>query len=174
MKYRHIHYLDFEPGIEENVVLDAAIKLAEKGGEPNFFLKAASFLCKHTQADYVAIGLLSKDKLHVSTCIMLYNRIVQDNFTYSLKGTPCADVVTQKFCYYPFGAKEYFPDDKLLRKMNIESYLGTLLLSPESEAIGIVELLSIKQIENPALAEHLILVLSPVLETELLKHQAKN
>ena len=172
MHKRHIHYLTYEPDLEESVVLDAAIKLADENRQPDFFLKAAAFLCKHTQAEFVGIGLLEKDKAHVTTCILLNKEVVMQNFTYSLKGTPCDEVFLQKFCYYPFGARESFPDDLLLQEMNIESYLGTLLLSPESEAVGVVELLSTKQIENPAFAEHLILMLSPAIEEELLRQQS--
>lgn len=173
MNYRHIHYLNFEPGVEENVILDAAVKLAEEGKQPKFFLKVAAFLCKHTKAEFVGIGLLDEDNAHVTTCILLHEEMVMENITYTLKGTPCDEVFMQKFCYYPYRVKDHFPDDKLLQRMNIQSYLGTLLLSPAGKAIGVVELFSTKQIEHPAFAEHLILILSPAIEEELLRQQTK-
>ncbi|GAB3195709.1 hypothetical protein ABID22_001581 [Pontibacter aydingkolensis] len=167
MEYRHIHYLHFEPGVEENSVLDSAILLVNQPKKDNILLKIASFICRHTNVEYIGIGLLNKEKNEINTCVMLKRDKVLKNTNYSLKGTPCDKVLIQRFCYYPFDVQDYFPDDKILRKLNIKSYLGTILLSEDNEAIGVVELMDTKSIKNPAFAEHLILVLSPAIENEL-------
>lgn len=95
------------------------------------------------------------------------------NFTYQLKGTPCDAVLTQRFCYYPSQVTESFPTDKELQDFNIESYLGSVLLSDQSELLGLIAIMDEKTIENAAFAEHLILILSPAIEEELAAYKSK-
>ena len=168
MEYRHIHYLNYEPGVEESVIFDGAVLLANQLRQGNYLLKIAAFICRHTDVDYVGIGLLDSQKSLIRTCTFLKKDKVLDNITYLLKGTPCEEVVIHRFCYYPFDVKTHFPNDKIIRDLQIESYLGTILLSRDNEAIGVVELLHTRTIEKPAFAEHLILILSPAIEEELM------
>lgn len=60
-----------------------------------------------------------------------------DNFEYSLRGTPCANVVAGEACHYPCGVATRFPDDTMLGTMGIQSYLG-LPIGRETPVLGIV------------------------------------
>jgi hypothetical protein len=135
-------------------------------------LKLAAFISEHTKAKYVMIGLLSEDYSQIHTCVFLKDEQVLENITYPLEHTPCDSVLTQRFCYYPFSVYENFPLDTELKELNIESYLGSIFLSPESEPMGMIALMDVKPIENAAFAEHLILVLSPAIEEELARLKA--
>ncbi|GAA4424765.1 hypothetical protein GCM10023188_04960 [Pontibacter saemangeumensis] len=167
MEYRFIHHWQYEPGEEENKILGSAIALSSQARNENFLSEIAAFISEQTGVKYVSIGLLSDDKEHIHTCAFLRDREVLENITYSLKGTPCDDVLTQRFCYFPLNVAQNFPEDKEIHDLQIDSYLGSLLLSEASEPIGLVALMDVKPIENAAFAEHLIMVLSPAIEEEL-------
>lgn len=172
MEYRFIHYWQYEPGEQENQILEAAISLSLKPRSAGFLREVATFVSEHTGAKYVLIGRLSEDSTHVHTCVFLEDKEKLDNMTYALQGTPCDAVFTQRFCYYPLDVAQNFPDDKEIQHLGIDSYLGSLLMSEENDPIGIIALMDVKPIENAAFAEHLILVLSPAIEEELLRRRS--
>lgn len=167
MEYRFIHHWQYEPGEEENQVLESAVALSEKTRNVNFLAYIAAFIYEHTGVSYVSIGVLSDDNKHVHTCAFLKNKESLENITYALQGTPCGDVLTQRFCYFPLNVVQNFPDDKELHDLQIDSYLGSLLFSEANEPLGLIALMDTKPIENAAFAEHLIMVLSPAIEEEL-------
>ncbi|NEM97679.1 hypothetical protein [Pontibacter burrus] len=110
---------------------------------------------------------MANQKGEVDTCVFLKDNQPLDNYTYSLVGTPCDAVFIQRFCYYPINVASTFPEDKELVDLNKESYLGSILLAENSEPVGLIALMDEKPLQNPAFAEHLILVLSPAIEEEL-------
>ncbi|PTX21531.1 hypothetical protein C8N40_102507 [Pontibacter mucosus] len=167
MEYRQIHYWQYEPGQEEEEVLEAALVLCEKGRHNKTLSEIATFITTHTGVKYVLIGRLSDDKQSVHTLVMMDEGMPMDNFTYLLKGTPCEETMCQRFCYFPFDVAASFPEDEELDKMGVTSYLGSMLLSEETDPIGLVVLMDDKQIANAAFAEHLIMVLSPAIEEEI-------
>jgi hypothetical protein len=173
MEYRCVHYWQYEPGEEEEKILESAIALSTKDRTPDFLIEVAQFISEHTKTKFVVIGNLSEDTKQIRTLAFLNDMQPIDNFTYPLKGTPCDEVITQRFCYHPFDVSLAFPDDKELQDFEIDSYLGSILLSSDNEPLGIVALMDVKQIENAAFAEHLILVLSPAIEEEIKKIQLK-
>lgn len=73
----------------------------------------------------------------------------QDNFTYSLKGTPCENVLSgNRVCVYPKDTPEQFPEDQLLVEMGVESYVGAPILKRDGELSGILALLNDKPAEH--------------------------
>lgn len=164
MEYRSIHYWRYEPELHENVILEEAIALIEDKHRETLLSDLASFILKHTGAKYIIIALLSDDQKQAHTCAFLKDEIILPNITYTLKGTPCHEVVTQRFCYYPLNVVQFFPNDEEIRKQCIESYLGSILLSRDNEPLGLIALMDEKPLANVAFAEHLILVLSPAIE----------
>lgn len=167
MEYRFIHYWQYEPTVVERQLLEEAISLSPQERTGNFLTEAATFIARHTKARYVIIGTLANQNTQVNTCIFLKDGQPLGNFSYSLSGTPCDAVFIQRFCYYPVNVADAFPEDKELEELNIESYLGSILLAENSEPVGLIALMDEKPLQNPAFSEHLILVLSPTIEEEL-------
>ncbi len=64
-----------------------------------------------------------------------------DNFSYDLVGTPCGDVVSRGVCFYPRDVTHFFPNDRLLVEMNVESYWGTPLRASTGEVIGLLAII---------------------------------
>ncbi|WP_276132469.1 GAF domain-containing protein [Polluticoccus soli] len=81
--------------------------------------------------------------------------------TYSLYGTPCENVVGRNCCYFPSGVQQMFPDDKELQDLKIESYIGTPLMHPNGEPLGLIVLMNESKIQHAGAIE---LALSSIAE----------
>jgi diguanylate cyclase (GGDEF)-like protein/PAS domain S-box-containing protein len=55
---------------------------------------------------------------------------------YDLQGTPCEEVLTRQFCYYPANAWRLFPEDVWLRERAIESYIAVPLFHGDDRPLG--------------------------------------
>lgn len=78
-----------------------------------------------------------------------------DPFSYSLKGTPCSDVLCQKLLLLPEGARQAYPDDALLVEMGVESYIGSVLFDKNRQPMGLLVGMS----RSPMLQKELVKIL---------------
>jgi hypothetical protein len=113
------------------------------------------------------IGQLSDDLRHIHTLMFMCDGEVLDNFSYALKGTPCEQALVNRFCYHPYDITEAYPDDEELTELNVESYLGNILLSEDQEPMGLVVLMDVKQLNDVAFSDRLIKILTPAIEEEV-------
>ena len=67
--------------------------------------------------------------------------LLQPNFEYDLAGTPCANVVGERICFYPNGVAHLFPQDTLLAEMGVDSYLGVPLGGSDGRILGLLAVL---------------------------------
>jgi hypothetical protein len=168
MPGQFVYHWQYVPSVAEREVFDAAVALAHSPGE-NLPEAAAQFIARHTGADFTLVGHIRDDR-QVATAAFLAGSRALPATRYPLAGTPCELVLNQHFCYYPNHVREIFPGDRELQELGLESYLGSLLLSPEGEPLGLVAIMGRQPFSRPGFAEHLILLLSPVLEEALLQN----
>ncbi len=71
--------------------------------------------------------------------------LISDNFSYSLAGSPCENVVAGGICYYPQNATKLFPHEEGMKRMGVESYIGT----PIPDATGQVQGLMVIMHDQP-------------------------
>lgn len=122
-----------------------------------FFDKAVQLLSQLIGADYAFIGRLD-DEGTINTISFFACGKIAANFSYKLEGSPCASVIEKGACVYPSGVAELFPEDKPLREMEIESYIGVLLRTTTRAPIGILTILSKQPFKNTELAESFLLM----------------
>lgn len=67
------------------------------------------------------------------------DNLLEHDFSYELKGTPCFDVINYKkvTCIFRENIIEQYMDDDYLKDMAAEAYVGTPLNDEKEEAIGI-------------------------------------
>lgn len=66
-----------------------------------------------------------------------------ENFRYALQGTPCHEVAKRKeACLFSSGAQETFPDDEMLIRMGVQSYLGVPFCDAGGGVIGLLGVMS--------------------------------
>jgi GAF domain-containing protein len=116
---------------------DIIAKISNSYGE-NFFNTITLELHNIIQADYTFIARLDIDNYSSKTISLVAKGELADNIEYSLKDTPCADVVGDCICCYPENVCQVFPNDQLLADMDIEAYLGTPLNNSNGEVMGLI------------------------------------
>lgn len=115
--------------------------------EFNEFLKeSVRSLAKLYGTKFAFVGRLQPDKKHVSTLVVWAGDQFVENFTYSLEGTPCKDVLDLKVELISDSAAELYPDDEMLIQMGIESYFGHPMIA-EGQMMGLVSVMDSSKLE---------------------------
>ncbi len=130
--------------------------LAQSGSqaatEP-FFRALAGFLAHSLDMDFVCVDRLDGDGLTARTVAVWCDGRFEDNVTYALKDTPCADVVAQSVCCFPDGVQARFPKDQVLQDLRAESYIGVTLFNDGGRPIGLIAVIGRHPLANRALAD---------------------
>ncbi len=144
---------------EHKLVEDTQVFLAQCGriasGE-DFFESLARYLGQSLGMDFVCIDRLEGDLLSARTLAVYSDGRFEDNVTYTLQDTPCAEVVEKKICCFPEGVRRLFPRDAALQEMKAESYAGTILWGSKGQAIGLIAVIGRQPLSNPRLAESML------------------
>lgn len=124
------------------------------------------------EVKYVLLGHAVKSKNYsIQTDVVWADNAYIDNFTYSLKGTPCENVLSGKrVCSYLKGVANKFPEDGLLSEMRVESYIGAPILKRGKELSGILALLDDKPLKNANFYNAIVDFLAMRIGAELERH----
>ncbi len=155
----------------ENTQLFLLKTFSKKSGE-DFFESLARYLHDTLGADYVCIDKLEGDLKTARTVAIYFDGRFMDNVTYTLKDTPCGDVVGKTVCVFPHNVRGMFPQDEVLQEMVAESYVGVTLWNISGEAIGLIAVISRKPLRNPRLSETVLKLVGMRAASELEGRQA--
>jgi two-component system, NtrC family, sensor kinase len=133
----------------------------------NFFKRITQELDKAIGANYTFIARIDPEKYESSTIALVAQGSLVENFSYSLVGTPCANVAENNVCCYPEGVVSLYPQDQLLIDMKIEGYIGTPLKSSKGELLGLTCALFEKPIENTEFITALFTLFSGRISAEI-------
>jgi PAS domain S-box-containing protein len=144
---------------ERKLIEDTQVFLAQCGriasGE-DFFESLARYLGQSLGMDFVCIDRLEGDLLSARTLAIYFDGKFEDNVTYTLRDTPCSEVVGKKICCFPKGVRHLFPNDVVLQEMKAESYVGTILWGSRGQAIGLIAVIGRQPLANRRLAESML------------------
>ena len=144
-----------------------------KPGGYDFFHELAQYLAQVLGMDFVCIDRLEGDGLTAQTVAVYFDGHFEDNISYSLKDTPCGEVVGQNVCCYTDRVRHLFPKDIVLQEMKAESYVGTTLWGSDGKAIGLIAVIGRKPLANQQLAESLLRLVGIRAAGELERTQAE-
>jgi PAS domain S-box-containing protein len=139
-----------------------------------FFQSIVKSLAESLKADYAFIGKLKADGQTVHTVSFFARGRIVDNMEYTLKDTPCENVVGRKICSYAQNVKNKFPKAEMLIKMQIESFVGAPLFDSESRPLGLIVVMNDKPLENEMLIESVLQVYANRVALELERTLAEN
>jgi len=122
----------------------------------SFFEELARYLSQSLGMFYVCIDRLEGDALKATTLAIWCDDKFEDNVTYSLKDTPCGDVVGNKVCCFPASVCQYFPRDQVLQDLCAESYIGVTLFGHSGKPIGLIAVIGREPLANRPLAESIL------------------
>lgn len=115
----------------------------------DFLKESVKSLAQLYGTKFAFVGRLQPDKKHVSTLVVWAGDQFVDNFTYSLEGTPCKDVLDLKVELISDSAAERYPDDEMLIQMGIQSYFGHPMVA-ERTMMGLVSVMDDKRLDVEA------------------------
>ena len=118
-----------------------------------FFPALARFLAQSLDMDFVCIDRLEGEGLSARTVAVWCDGRFEDNVTYTLKDTPCGEVVGKDACCFPASVCQFFPRDQVLRDLRAESYVGVTLWSHAGNPIGLIAVISRRPLTNRTQAE---------------------
>jgi signal transduction histidine kinase len=166
----------FQDITEQKLILEAQLFLISSQyleKRETFFESLARFLSEKLFMDFVCIDRLQGNLLVAKTLAIYYDGKFDDNVEYTLKDTPCGDVVGKTICFFPRGVRYLFPNDVVLQEMAAESYLGTTLWSSSGKPIGLIAVIGRKPIPHPYIAEKILNLVSVRAAGELERNEAE-
>jgi PAS domain S-box-containing protein len=154
---------------------DALSFLARYDMKPteDFFHSLARYLGESLGMDFVCIDRLTSDLLTARTEAMFVNGSFEDNVSYTLKDTPCGDVVGKTVCCFPSEVRHLFPNDDVLQKLEAESYTGVTLWGHTGEPIGLIAVIGKRPLTNPQMVESILKLVAVRAGGELERKEAE-
>ncbi|HIJ80869.1 MAG TPA: PAS domain S-box protein [Desulfuromonadales bacterium] len=161
---------------ERKQILDVQsylLELSSLNTGEDFFESLARYLATILGMDYVCIDTLHGDCLSARTLAIYHDGKFEDNVEYTLKDTPCGDVVGKKVCIFPQGVCSLFPHDAALQDLQAESYVGTTLWSFDMKPIGLIAVIGRKELNRYYFVETVLKLVAIRAAGELERRQAE-
>jgi len=156
----------------ESTLRDLVDSISAAKGE-GFFRLLAQNLARALHVDFALVGELAPAREDsIKTLAICAGGRIEENFEYSLKGTPCATVVGRQACVYPRDVQGSFPEDEMLRQMGVEAYAGTPLFDSAGDPLGLLVVLSRRPFASPELTLSILEIFGWRASTELERTRA--
>lgn len=139
------------------------------------FLKSLVLeLARVLDADYVFVAEVAVDDSQRARVLALSaDGTLVEGVEYPLPGSPCQEVISTGLCVHPRGVRAAFPDDQMLRDLQVESYLGVRLCCPEGDRVGWMAIMDRQAIENVYLAEAMVRLFADRAGAEIHRQQTE-
>ncbi|WP_430810769.1 MULTISPECIES: GAF domain-containing sensor histidine kinase [unclassified Carboxylicivirga] len=138
-----------------------------------YFDAAALQLCRLVEADYIIIARYLPDENAVESIAFTDGKKVLDKAHYSLKNTPCENVIGKNSCRISVDAWKQFPSDSLIGEHKIEGYIGIPLFNAGYQPNGIFIALYKKPLKDAKVVESLAYMFTPRMSSEIEHLKAK-
>jgi PAS domain S-box-containing protein len=145
-----------------------------KASGEDFFQALTRHLAQSLNMDYVCIDRLEEGLLVAETVAVHFDGAFEDNVSYTLKDTPCGDVVEKAVCCFEKDVRNLFPKDVVLQKIMAESYVGTVLWDSQGRQIGLIAIIGRKPLADPKLATSILQLVAVRAAGELERRQAED
>lgn len=163
--------------ISERMQIEATLLFLLQSGyqAEDFFHSLARHLSSSLKMDYVCIDRLAGNQLSAKTVAIYYDGKFNENVSYTLKDTPCGEVIGQAVCVFPSRVRHLFPQDIILQEMPAESYAGTTLWNSQGQPIGLIAVIGRNPLtpEGQHLAEAILKLVAVRAAGELERQQAE-
>ena len=139
----------------------------------DFFGALSRFLAKTLNMEHIFIVRIDETAQTARTISVWSDGSPADDLEYSLKNTPCEDVVGKSICVFEKGVCVTFPKDAVLRGLGAESYVGTTLWGFDGQPIGLIAAISSRPLSDPHLAESVLKLVAVRTSGELERKRAE-
>ncbi|MDD5228640.1 MAG: PAS domain S-box protein [Methylococcales bacterium] len=161
---------------EQQGVKDTLEFVAQRGwknsGE-SFLVVLAQYLSRTLGVDYVIIGKLETPPIQAETLVFYAKGEVLPNIQYSLKDSPCGNVMNGKLCCYSENIQQLFPNDIFFVEMQIESYAGIPLSDTTGNVIGLIAVMDSKPLKDAAFITSILQLVATSVAAELERQRSE-
>jgi len=145
--------LEGEMSNRKNVEI-ALSGLAQQGlvsdKEDSFFRDCLSNLSDLYNCKYALIGLFSgEERTHIKIFLIYNGERFSSGFEFPVKDSPCEDILNLKLELIDTKASKHYPSMPFLLEMEVESFFGSPLRSPDGSVIGIIAVMDNKPMNPP-------------------------
>ena len=143
--------------------------------DESFFRELVSNLAKALRVDYAFVGELDPNRPDTVHTLAFCNsgRIVA-NIDYRLThDTPCGSVDCRSVCYFPDGARKLFPEDDLIYRYGVETFIGHPLVDSVGRMLGLLVVMHEKPIADIDHVQSLLQICARRVVAELERRQAE-
>lgn len=158
---------------DEKLLLDALAEITTtfaplKGEE--YYKSISRYIVETFGFEYAFVGKLNDKHTDVDVISGWAKDKPITTFSYSLKDTPCDNVLSYEYEVYPKDVASKFPNDQMIKSMGIEGYSGIALSDKDQTPIGILVAISTKPFERPSLVEYVLKLYSGFISAEMQRH----
>jgi diguanylate cyclase (GGDEF)-like protein len=158
---------------DERAILKALTELTTtfaslKGDE--YYEYICRYVVENFGFEYVYVGKLDDSKSSVDILSGWAKDKPITRFNYLLESTPCEEVLEKEYVVLQKDTIKNFPDDKLIQRMNIESYAGMSISDKDQNQIGVFVALSTKPFEKAEFVEYLLKLYAGFISSEMQRY----
>ncbi len=140
-----------------------------------FFQNLVRQLALTLDADYAMISEAVPGTDASMRTVALYGEgRIQENFVYSLTGTPCEEVLKRRFVCHAHGVRERYPEAPCLKDWGIESFVGLPLCDSRDRVVGALAILSHQPHQNIKFIRSILRVFATRVGGEIERKQAED
>lgn len=156
------------------LVLQTLAETGTSAEESDIFRTIVRQLALLHDVRYAFVATINEENNAQADVIAIWaNDKFAENFSYSLIGTPCANVINDDDTvdFWPHDIQQLFPEDLMLVDMEADSYVGVALKDRTGKTIGLLSMLDDKPMPNYKTTEGLFTSLAAraAIEIELVK-----
>ncbi|WP_263971567.1 response regulator [Leptolyngbya ohadii] len=165
--------------ISDRKQMEQALRLIVEGTAAKTGREFFHFLVRHLAEVLQAPCALVAERVkpegtQVRTLAFWQGNEFGENFEYELAGTPCEQVIAGELVYYPRSVQTYFPHDRHLIDLHLESYLGIPLNDSQGEVIGHLAVLDTFALPRKQFSEQILRIFAARAGAELERQQAED
>lgn len=132
-----------------------------------FFEPLLRYVASTLDAHLVSVNRLLPASCEAQTLSVLRDGHMVDNFVYSLKGSPCEEVVGFDVRIFPDRVQQLFPEFAFLAEVGARSYVGLTLWGRNGAPIGLLIAMGHHPLGDIALATRLLKLLATSVAAEI-------
>jgi PAS domain S-box-containing protein len=129
-------------------MLSSMIKLTSKATGYAYFEVLTELLSKSFGVCTSLVATVDVDNKTATSIHCWHKSQPIDTFSFDLDTSPSLNVMRGYPTFYPRNIKEMFPDDTIIRRLDIEGFLGTPIFCAAGEVCGLLILMDNKPMEE--------------------------
>lgn len=156
----------------QNAIIKVAQAVSNSSGE-QFYNLLTKNMVSAMGATGGLVGKLQREDNSIVTLSYALNGVIQENIRYTLRGTPCEQLSSTRYCVYESGIQAMFPEDHYLVQLGLQGYAG-VALQIKDEPVGVLSVLFDKPIPDPAFVKSLLMIFAERVASEMDRQETDN